>query len=69
MNDLSSSTEYNLAFDSLVEVRVSATNLIGQGTWSFTNTVGAKVRIVPSQMAPPTLGSDSTETKLIIDWV
>lgn len=38
---------YSYAFDELVEVRASATNSIGTGTVSTTNTAGAQIRQVP----------------------
>jgi len=50
---------YNLAFDALVKVRVSARNSKGYGTVSPTNTVGAKIRRIPSAMAIPTVTSSS----------
>ena len=58
----------NLSFDSLIQVRVSATNSIGNSIYSVVNTIGARVRSVPNQMESPTLGTDITETQLDIRW-
>ena len=39
---------YGLAFDQLIEVRVSASNMMGQGSWSISNTQGVTTRAVPA---------------------
>jgi hypothetical protein len=39
---------YGLAFDQLIEVRVSASNMMGQGSWSVSNTQGVTTRAVPA---------------------
>jgi hypothetical protein len=35
---------FGLSFNDLVVVRISASNLMGQGPWSLSNTAGALVR-------------------------
>lgn len=41
------SSELGLSLDELIQVRVSASNMMGQGAWSVTNSLGALVRSVP----------------------
>jgi titin len=58
------------AFDQVVTVRVSATNSYGFGLVSPTSdSSGARIRVVPSQMSPPTLGTGSTDVTVIMNWV
>lgn len=60
---------FGLTFDQLVVFRVSASNMMGQGPWSLSNTSGAKTRQVPAQMQSVTKGSESTASSLQINWV
>jgi len=69
MDSLSSSTgPYKLDFDTLILVRISATNTAGTSTWSPDNTSGAKVRTKPAKMTTPFKGSAISETALQISW-
>ena len=36
-------TSFGLAFDTMVEIRISASNVMGQGAWSNTNVIGERV--------------------------
>ena len=64
------SSPFNYIFDQVVYVRVSAQNSYGYGVVSPDNAnTGARIRSVPSQMAPPTLDILSTDVTVIIDWV
>jgi hypothetical protein len=56
-----SGVTFGLAFDTLVQVRVSATNNKGTGTPSSLLTTGANVRTVPLLANDPVRGSDTTE--------
>jgi hypothetical protein len=56
---------HSLAFDSLVEVRVKAYNQYGWGDYSPVNTIVAKIRWVPDQMAAP-VATGVTESKIDI---
>jgi len=56
--------ELGLSYEDLVVVRVSASNLMGQGPWSMSNTAGALVRTVPQKMLTVSKGSLSTATSL-----
>ena len=49
------SAPFTLSLDDLVEVRILATNSVGNGLVSDPNTSGALVRTVPSAMPTPTL--------------
>jgi hypothetical protein len=51
---------YGYQFDELVLVRISATNLLGQGPWSGSNSEGAKIRARPAQMETVVIGALST---------
>lgn len=62
------SETFGLGLDHLIQVRVSAANDIGSSTHSIVNTIGARVRVKPSQMSEPTLGTDVTENQLEILW-
>jgi len=66
MLDLSSGS-FNLAFDSLVAVRVSGINSIGQGQASSVNTSGARIRRVPSAMTVPSK-SFGDMTSITLSW-
>jgi hypothetical protein len=58
---------HSLAFDALVQVQAKAYNLYGWGDFSPVNTLGAKIRRVPNQMAPP-VATAVTESKIDIQW-
>lgn len=45
-------TSFGLAFDTMVEIRISASNVMGQGAWSNTNVIGERVRQKPGKMSP-----------------
>lgn len=58
---------YTLTFDSLVQVRIAATNSFGTSTWSTTNTAGARIRRIPDTMVAPTIVSYS-DTAITVSW-
>jgi hypothetical protein len=58
---------FSLAFDTLVEVRITATNIIGTGSTSVVNTSGAKIRRAPGTMGVVTKTSGD-ETQMVISW-
>lgn len=66
MSDLWASP-YSLSFDSLIQARARAHNSYGWGSFSDSNTIGARVRAVPSQMSAPEIGSYS-DTSITLSW-
>ena len=61
---------FSYVFDDVVTVRVSAANFYGFGALSpTTDSTGAKIRVVPSQMAAPTENSASTDVTVTMDWI
>jgi len=61
---------YNYAFNELVKVRVSAANFYLFGELSpESESTGARIRVIPIKMAPPTADPLSTDVTLIINWV
>jgi len=61
---------YNYAFNSIVRVRVSAANFYLFGALSpVSDDSGARIRVIPIKMAPPTADPLSTDVTLIINWV
>lgn len=58
-----------LQFDALVYVRVSASNMMGQGAWSLANSDGETIRIEPVKMNQIQKGPASTENSLDLFWV
>jgi len=61
---------YGLAFDQLIEVRVSASNMMGQGSWSLSNTQGVTTRAVPAKMQSVIKNEiASTATSLQVMWL
>lgn len=62
MASLVASGSHALAFDTLVEVRVSAANVRGFGPTSALNTAGARIRQVPAQMAALIEGPATTDS-------
>jgi hypothetical protein len=58
---------YNLAFDSLVRAKVRAHNAYGWGAYSTVNTVGGRVKAVPSQMSAPVIASYS-DLQINVTW-
>lgn len=60
------SRPYGYTVNSIVRVRISATNTYGYGTVSATNSVGARVRYVPSAPSTPTVGSIATDTQVTV---
>ena len=61
---------YNYEFDDLVKVRVQASNFFGFGVLSpESGATGARIRVVPSQMAPPTEDPSCTDVTLTMNWI
>jgi hypothetical protein len=61
---------FNYVFDSIVKVRVSAANFYGYGVISpLSEDSGARIRVIPIKMAPPTMDPLSTDVTLIMNWV
>jgi hypothetical protein len=61
--------DHSLAFDALVEVRVTAVNIRGSGPSSTINTAGARIRQIPAQMTTlPTEGTGTSNTQVQVDW-
>jgi len=58
---------FSLTFDTLVEVRISATNIIGTSSTSTVNTSGARIRRAPGTMGVVTKASGD-ETMMVISW-
>jgi len=63
-----STSPYDLLFDTLILVRISATNSAGTSIWSSENTSGARVRAAPDKMETPFKGLAISETALQISW-
>lgn len=59
---------FGLIQGDLIQVRIKAVNILGTGSPSVVNIIGARVRTVPKQMTAPQLGSDITETQLQLFW-
>ena len=59
---------HSLAFDSLVEVRISATNAQGTGSAGPTNTAGARIRQAAAQMTTPTEGPATSDSQIEVLW-
>lgn len=59
---------FDLQYQDLVTVRVSAYNQWGWSSVSPVNTAGATVKIVPVQMSPPSRGSDTSISQIQVDW-
>ena len=70
MSTLINSTTFALAFDQIVQVRISAHNSFGWGATSPTPlTTGAKIQTVPSQMSVPFDNATITNKNQIgIEW-
>ena len=61
---------YNYVFDAVVYVRVSAKNVYGFGVVSPASaSTGAKIRVVPAQMAAPTEDASSTDVTVTMNWI
>lgn len=54
--------------NTLVGVSVTATNNKGDSTPSIVNTSGARIRVVPEQMDPPTNGIASDDDTIQVNW-
>ena len=67
MSQLISST-YDLVFDDLVEVRVSAVNGIGQSSVSDVNADGARVKVVPGKAFTPSEGAATSQSQIQVEW-
>jgi hypothetical protein len=59
---------YNLLFDSLIRVKLTACNLNGCGAESEANTEGAKVQTQPSQIPALFEGKGTNERAVHIEW-
>lgn len=69
MNEfLLSSPKAALVYNSLVFVQVSAYNINGWSVASVRNTVGARVKVVPTRMNDVTRGSLTSETQIELTW-
>ena len=63
-------TPFNYTFDQIVRVRVSAANKYGYGNLSaVSGDSGARIRVIPVQMAKPTMDPLSTDKTLIMNWI
>ena len=61
---------YNYVFDDLVKVRVQAKNFFLFGALSpESEATGARIRVVPSKMAPPTEDPSCTDVTLTMNWI
>jgi hypothetical protein len=70
MSTLTAATPYGYSFNDVVYVRVSAKNYYGYGSLSPASaSTGAKIRVVPAQMAAPTEDPSSTDVTLIMNWI
>ena len=61
-------TPFSLTLDTLVKVRISASNAVGFGPVSSTNTDGARVRTIPTTMNDPERGDATTTTSIEVTW-
>jgi len=68
MASLVAADSHALAFDTLVEVRVSAENVRGFGPTSPLNTAGARIRQAPAQMDAPGEGPGTTDSQVEVVW-
>lgn len=59
---------FGLGFNQLIAIRVSASNMMGLGQWSMTNSQGAATRAVPAKMIPIVKGSLSSAISLELTW-
>lgn len=59
---------YNLAFDQLIQFKVSARNVNGWGEASELNTQGATVRTVPRFMNPAVREVTTNDKQIFINW-
>lgn len=59
---------FNLVQGDSVYAIVRAVNLIGEGTYSEPNSIGAIIEDVPSQMAAPLRGTSTSESQLHVTW-
>lgn len=59
---------FNLEYNDLVEVRISAYNQFGWSAESDTNTVGATILTEPQQMSIPRRGSSTTISQVQVEW-
>lgn len=56
--------------NTLIQVKVKATNSVGTGAYSDVNTdtSGAKTKSTPGTMATPTKGSATSDSQIQVDW-
>jgi hypothetical protein len=67
MNTLTAAP-YSIPRGDLISVKVQAFNSRGWGALSAVNTVGATAKTIPAQMAAPTRGTDTTTSRIEVDW-
>ena len=61
-------TTFGLVFEDLIEVRVAATNVNGQGAFSEPNTSGEFVRTIPTFMNPPQRDPLTNDHQIYLHW-
>jgi hypothetical protein len=61
-------TDFGLTQGQLIVIRVRASNIIGYGDYSETNTDGAVIATEPQKMLPPYIGEDIDLNKLQVRW-
>ena len=59
---------FDLAFDELVEARVSAVNGINQNVPREAADAAARIRVIPGKAFAPTEGAATSQTQIQIDW-
>lgn len=62
------SSPYNLVFDSLIRVKLTACNLNGCGDESDVNTVGAFVQTEPEAVITMLEGLGTDESNIHVEW-
>jgi hypothetical protein len=68
--DVFQTATFGYGFDDVVYVRVTASNFYLAGVESpACGDTGARIRVVPSQMSPPTEDMTSTDTQLLLHWI
>lgn len=60
---------HSLSFDTLVEVMVSAQNILGTGPNTTATSATARIRQVPAQLAAPTEGTGTSDSQVQVDWI
>jgi hypothetical protein len=60
---------HSLPFDTLVEVMVSAQNVLGTGPTTTATSATARIRQAPAQLAAPVEGSGTSDAQIQVDWL